>query len=140
MPENDAHATFIPIEHPVRIAIIGLGRVYDLNVRAYEDNADAEVVALVDPSDERRAQRQVDWPYARTFESVDELIASDIDLDAVEVLLPTTQNEAVVMACLARGWHVNLQKPFANDLASAKRMRDEARRQGLQLRVMENYL
>jgi predicted dehydrogenase len=140
MPENDAPATFIPIENPVRIAIIGLGRVYDLNVRAYGDNADAEVVALVDPSDERRAQRQVDWPYARTFESVDELIASDIDLDAVEVLLPTTQNEAVVMACLARGWHVNLQKPFANDLASAKRMTGEARRRGRQLRVMENYL
>ena len=30
------------------------------------------------------------------------------------------------MACLARGWHVNLQKPFANDLASAKRMTHEA--------------
>src|SRR5580704_8725389 len=140
MPENDALATFTPIERPVRTAIIGLGRVYDLNIRAYVDNPDADVVALVDPSEERRGQRQVDWPGARTFETVDELIASDLDLDAVEVLLPTTLNEVVVMACLARGWHVNLQKPFANDVASAERMTREARRRGLQLRVMENYL
>jgi predicted dehydrogenase len=140
MAESDVQATFNPIQHPVRTAIIGLGRVYDLNVRAYVNNPDAEVLALVDPSDDRREQRHVDWPDGRTFESVDELIASGLDLDAVEVLLPTTQNEAVVMACLAEGWHVNMQKPFANDVASAERMTREATRQGRQLRVMENYL
>ncbi len=110
-----------PIDHPVRSAIIGLGRVFDLNVRAYVDNPDAEVVALVDPNQERRAQRQSEWPNAESFASLDlHLIASGMAIDAVEILLPTTQNEAVVMACLARGWHVNLQKPFANDLASAR--------------------
>jgi predicted dehydrogenase len=41
---------------------------------------------------------------------------------------------------VANGWHVNLQKPFANDLASATRMTRAARQHGLQLRVMENYL
>jgi predicted dehydrogenase len=140
MAESDAHANFTPIDHAVRTAIIGLGRVYDLNMLAYVDNTDTVVQALVDPSEERRGQRQHDWPWGRPFESVDELIASGLNLDAVELLLPTTQNEAVVMACLAQGWHVNMQKPFANDVASAERMTREARRQGLQLRVMENYL
>jgi predicted dehydrogenase len=140
MAESGDAPTFTPIPHAVRTAIIGLGRVYDLNVRAYVDNADADVLALVDPSEERRSQRCVDWPEAQSFASVDELIASGIELDAVELLLPTTQNEPVVMACLTQGWHVNLQKPFANDLASAKRMTSEAHRQGLRLRVMENYL
>jgi len=51
--------------HPVRTAIIGLGRVYELNVRAYVDNPEADVVALVDPSDLRRAQRQIEWPAPR---------------------------------------------------------------------------
>jgi predicted dehydrogenase len=41
---------------------------------------------------------------------------------------------------MANGWHVNLQKPFANDLASATRMTTAARERGVQLRVMENYL
>jgi predicted dehydrogenase len=140
MARSDSNDAFTPIEGPIRSAIIGLGRVYELNIRAYVDNPDAVVVAIVDPSDQRRTQRQAEWPDARAFASVDELIASDTEIDAVELLLPTTQNEEVVMACLAQGWHVNLQKPFANDLASASLMAEEARRRGLQLRVMENYL
>jgi predicted dehydrogenase len=139
MAESDPVA-FTPIDRPVRTAIIGLGRVFDLNVRAYVDNPEAEIVAIVDTSEPRRTQRQIEWPSAKALASVEELLSSDLEIDAVEVLLPTTQNEAVVMACLARGWHVNLQKPFANDLASASRMSRAAIEGGLQLRVMENYL
>jgi predicted dehydrogenase len=139
MAESESVA-FTPIDRPVRTAIIGLGRVFDLNVRAYVDNPDAEIVAIVDTSELRRTQRQVDWPAARALASVEELISSDLEIDAVELLLPTTQNEEVVMACLARGWHVNLQKPFANDLTSASKMVRAAIQRDLQLRVMENYL
>ena len=57
--------SFMPYDRPVRAAFVGLGRIYDLNVRAYLDNPDVEVVALVDPSEERRAQRRADWPAAR---------------------------------------------------------------------------
>src|SRR4029077_9549908 len=67
---------FQPYDRPVRAAFIGLGRIYDLNVRAYLDNPDVEVVALVDPDGDRRAQRQKDWPAARTFGSTAELAAS----------------------------------------------------------------
>ncbi len=140
MAQHDIGDAFVPVSHPVRTAIIGLGRVYELNVRAYLDSPDAVVVALVEPDAERRTQRQIDWPRARTFATVDDLIASGVEVNAAELLLPTTRNEDVVLACLAQGWHVNLQKPFANDLAAAARMTEEARRRGLQLRVMENYL
>ena len=139
MAESDPVA-FTPIDRPVRTAIIGLGRVFDLNVRAYVDNPKAEIVAIVDTNELRRTQRQIEWPAARALASVEELISSDLEIDAVELLLPTTQNEEVVMACLAQGWHVNLQKPFANDLASASRMVRAAIQRDLQLRVMENYL
>src|SRR5579862_9596316 len=80
--------SFTPYDRPVRAAFIGLGRIYDLNMRAYVDNPDVEVVALVDPSEERRAQRQADWPAARTFASAAELAASGLEVDAVEGLLP----------------------------------------------------
>ena len=36
---------FVPYDRPVRTAFIGLGRIYDLNVRAYVNNPDVEVVA-----------------------------------------------------------------------------------------------
>jgi hypothetical protein len=75
-------------DRPVRAAFVGLGRIYDLNVRGYAGNPDVEVVALVDPIAERRNQRQADWPAARTFASVTELAASGIE--PMKISLPRT--------------------------------------------------
>ena len=132
--------TFTPYTRPVRAAFIGLGRIYDLNVRAYLDNPDVDVVALVDPSEERRAQRGRDWPDAQTFASAAELAASGLEIDAVEALLPTTMHTDGVVELLGYGWHVNLQKPMCNDLVDAQRMIDAARSNDRVLRVMENYV
>lgn len=140
MPESSPTPGFEPLTSPIRVAFIGLGRIYDLNVLAYLDHPDVDVVALVDPSEARRAQRSKDWPHATAFASVGELAASGLAVDAVEVLLPIVLHEQGVIECLQRGWHVNLQKPMANDLVSAQRMVDAARASGRQLRVMENYL
>lgn len=132
--------TFVPYDRPVRAAFIGLGRIYDLNVRAYAGNPDVEVVALVDPSGERRAQRQADWPAARTFASAAALASSGIQVDAAEVLLPAPLHADGVVEMLGFGWHVNMQKPMCNDLSSAQRMLEAAKANGRILRVMENYL
>ena len=132
--------TFEPFDRPVRCAFVGLGRIYDLNVRAYLENPDAEVVALVDPDPERRAQRQADWPNAATFGSVAELAAAGIAIDAVEALLPIPLHVDGVVELLDHGWHVNLQKPMCNTLADAQRMVDTATANDRVLRVMENYL
>src|SRR3984957_291680 len=131
---------FVPYDRPVRAAFVGLGRIYDLNVRAYLDNPDVEVVALVDPSEERRIQRQADWPEARTFASVAELAASGLEVDAVEALLPIPLHVEGVIELLGHGWHVNLQKPMCNDVASAQQMLEAARANDRILRVMENYI
>jgi len=132
--------TFVPYDRPVRAAFIGLGRIYDLNVRAYRDNPDVEVVALVDPSEERRAERGAEWPAAKTFASAAELAASGLEVDAVECLLPTVLHVGGVEELLGYGWHVNLQKPMCRDLAEAERMLAAARDNDRVLRVMENYL
>jgi predicted dehydrogenase len=132
--------SFSPYERPVRAAFVGLGRIYDLNMRAYVDNPDVEVVALVDPSEERRDQRQGDWPDAHAFASAAELAGSGLEVDAVEALLPIPLHTEGVVELLGYGWHVNLQKPMCNDLAGAQRMLDAADANGRLLRVMENYL
>src|SRR5580704_32483 len=118
--------SFTPYDRPIRSAFVGLGRIYDLNMRAYVDNPDVEVVALVDPDEDRRAQRQADWPEARTFASVAEMAASGVEVDAVEALLPIPLHVDGVVELLDHGWHVNLQKPMCNDLAGASRMLEAA--------------
>lgn len=132
--------SFVPYDRPVRAALVGLGRIYDLNVRAYRDNPDVQVVALVDPSEERLAERHGDWPDARAFRSVAELAASGVEVDAVEALLPIPLHEEGAIECLHHGWHVNLQKPLCSDLAAAHRMLAAARSENRQLRLMENYV
>jgi predicted dehydrogenase len=132
--------SFTPYDRPVRAAIVGLGRIYDLNMRAYVDNPDVVVVALVDPSEERRQQRQADWPHARTFPTVADLADSGVEVDAVEALLPIPLHTEGVIELLGHGWHVNLQKPMCNDLVDAQKMIDCARANDRLLRVMENYV
>src|SRR5215469_11660157 len=132
--------TFHPYDRPVRAAFIGLGRIYDLNVRAYIGNPDVEVVALVDPDPQRRAQRQADWPRARGFASAAELASSDVPIDMAEVLLPAPLHAEGVCELLGYGWHLHLQKPMCNDLGEARQMLEAARANDRVLRVMENYL
>ncbi len=131
---------FHPYDRQIRAAFVGLGRIYDLNMRAYVDNPDVEVVALVDPDEERRAQRQSDWPQAQTFGSAAELAKSGLEVDAVEALLPIPLHVEGVVELLGYGWHVNLQKPMCNDLASARKLLEAARTNDRILRVMENYI
>jgi predicted dehydrogenase len=140
MSDDRPAPDFSPFDRPVRVAIIGLGRIYDLNVRAYLENDDVEVVALVDPREARRRERQGDFPRAWHFSSIDELVASGLEVDAVELLVPIAHHEAGAVASLAAGWHVNLQKPLASDLDSAQRIVAAASDAGRVLRVMENYL
>lgn len=132
--------TFRPYDRPVRAAFVGLGRIYDLNMRAYLENPDVEVVALVDPSEERREQRARDWPGVATFETAADLAASGLEVDAVEALLPIPLHVDGVIELLGHGWHVNLQKPMCNELAEAERMLAAASEHDRVLRVMENYL
>ena len=111
--------TFVPYDRPIRAAFVGLGRIYDLNMRAYSGNPDVEVVALVDPDPQRRAQRQADWPRARTFATAADLAASGLAVDAAEVLLPIPLHVEGVGEMLGYGWHLNLQKPMCSELHEA---------------------
>jgi predicted dehydrogenase len=134
--------TFAPSgkSHAPRVAIVGLGRVYDLNVLAYRDNVNVEVVALVDPNGDRRHERGTEWPGVPTFATVTELLASDVRVDAAEVLVPIARHVEVVEQLTAAGIHVNLQKPLSVDLEGATRILNAAAANDVTVRVMENYL
>ena len=69
-----------------------------------------------------------------------ELAASDLEVDAIEALLPIPLHTDGVVELLGHGWHVNLQKPMCGDLASARLMLDRPRPTTGSLRVMENYV
>jgi predicted dehydrogenase len=58
----------------------------------------------------------------------------------VDVLVPTPAHADVATAVLEAGFHVQVQKPLARDLAGADRMLAAARASGATLCVLEDYL
>jgi len=125
-------------DRPVRVGILGLGRVYDLTNTGYVGNEDAEIVALCDTDAAKLDDRGADWPDAARYDDVEAFLAHDMDL--VEILVPTPAHRDVVCRVLDAGFHVNVQKPMARSLAEADAMLETARRNGRVLRVMENFL
>lgn len=123
---------------PLRVGIIGLGRIYDLHILGHRGNPRSQIAALCDRDPVRLAERGSEWPDAVLVEDISDFLA--LDLDVVDVLVPTPAHCEVVCRALASGHHVNVQKPMAMSLAEADEMIDAADRAGRTLRVMENFV
>ena len=128
----------VPTDRPTRVGIVGLGQIYALNITAYRNFPEAEIVALCDRDADKLAARGAEWPGAARYTELEEFLAHDMDV--VEVLVPSPFHCDVVCQVLDAGFHVNLQKPMAHNVEQADRMIEAARRNDRVLRVMENYL
>src|SRR3974390_33540 len=120
--------------------MVGIGRIFELTSRAYVSNPDAEVVALCDRTGDRLDELAGSFPDAERFSSLDQLLKSDLEVDMIEIGVPSPLHCEVACQVLNAGRHVNLQKPMASSLLEADRMIAAARGSGAVLRVMEPYL
>jgi len=103
---------------PVRLGIIGMGYTgqQQLLAAAAVDGLEPVVATDADPGRLQRLPAGVGA--AATWEQ----ILADGAVDAVTVCLPHTAHEEVVLAALAAGKHVLVEKPLAIDLAGAERL------------------
>ena len=122
------------------MALVGLGKISELTARPYQRSEDAEVVALCDRDDDRLKVLGATFPEAGRFASVSDLLGAGLELDLVEIGVPTPLHCEVACQVPRAGHHVNLQKPMATSLAEADEMIGAARASGVVLRVMEPYL
>ena len=123
---------------PLKIGIIGGGRITGLHGLAYLDYPDAEIYAVCDISEEVAASRAAEWGAEQTFTDYHELLA-DAAIDAVEIITPHHLHADMTVAALEAGKHVSVQKPMALTVAECDRMIDAADRTGNNLRVFENF-
>ena len=129
----------LPItDRPVRLGVVGLGQISELVLPSYLDRDDVTVAGLCDANEERIVRWSRDFPDAHTTTSLDDLLR--LDLDVVDVLVPTPAHGDVVCRVLDAGFHVQVQKPLARTVEDAERMLAAARSTGAALRVMEDYL
>jgi len=121
----------------VRLGIVGVGNVSQLNVPGYLEHPKCDVVALCDTKlDRARALADV-WGVPRVYGSIGDILADD-DLDAVEILSPTYLHAEHVIAAARAGKHVSCQKPLANSVSDARKMIEACAEAQVVFRVTEN--
>ncbi len=124
---------------PIRVAIVGCGRISDLHVLGYQGMEEARIVAVCD-SNRRRAQAQaLAWGVARVYTDYRQVL-EDPQIDLVELLVPHHLHAPMAIAACRAGKHVSVQKPMALCVAEAEQMIAAAREAGVVLRVYENFV
>jgi scyllo-inositol 2-dehydrogenase (NADP+) len=79
---------------------------------------------------------QADYPEVKSYASIDELLADDIDL--VVVNTPVDTHFEYAKKVLEAGKHALVEKAFTTTAAEAEELRDLARQKGLKLTVYQN--
>lgn len=97
-------------------AIVGFGNVAAHgHWPAYAESKDFEIVAVVDPSPERRQAAQKLQPDLATFASFEELlqVRFTTPLDFVDICTPPSTHVKMAQECIRKGWHVICEKPLS---------------------------
>jgi predicted dehydrogenase len=122
----------------MRLAVIGLGFMGSVHLKALRDVGGVELAAVCSNSEKAlsgdlsaiqgnlgRPGEQMDFSGVKKFRDIDTLLA-DPEIDAVDICLPTDLHGPVAIEALRRGKHVLVEKPIALDGDTADRMIAEA--------------
>lgn len=124
-------------ESPVlRAGVIGCG-VGRSHVQGYVAN-NVQVVGLAGLDEERCQALAQEFSISHVYRDYADLLDRD-DLDMVSIAVPNYLHAEITLAALARGLHVCVEKPLAQNLADAERIAAAPRRPGQQLMVMFNW-
>lgn len=116
-------------QSPLKVAVVGAGRIAQRHLVALATSPDADCVAVVDTNREA-AQRAADEHGVPTvLTAFDDLSTLD-GLDAVIICTPNALHESQAESALRSGWHVLLEKPFAETLEGGDRLVETARETG----------
>lgn len=127
----------------MRVALLGFGKVAEsTHVPGFARAARGrpiEIVAVADPSPERRARAAELLPGARLYEDVAPLFAAEKGIDLADVAAPPFLHARLVAASLAAGAHVLCEKPLSLDAEEVRSFAREAARRDRVLYTVNNW-
>ena len=121
---------------PLRVGIVGAGRMGGRRAEAVRAAPDAELVGIADIH-AGKARSMARMHGTKAFVSPEALLRTSA-IDLVLVCTPNRAHEPVVVSALEAGKDVFCEKPLAGDHAAAKRMLRSAERAGRSLAVGAN--
>ncbi len=116
---------------PIRVGVVGTGRMGRHHVRIYHELPESELVGIVDAAPDKAAGLATEYK-TQPFDSVEALIGK---VQAVSVAVPTTAHMAVAAPLIEAGIAVLIEKPLAPDSATARALLDLARKHNTLLQV-----
>lgn len=125
--------------NPIRVAIVGCGRISDLHQLGYRERQDALIVALCDTNKARARKKAKAWGVEKFYTDYHQLL-EDKGIDLVELLTPHHLHCSMTVEACQAGKHVSVQKPMALSAAEADQMIAAAEKAGVMLRVYENFV
>jgi predicted dehydrogenase len=125
--------------NPIRVAIIGCGRISDLHQMGYRGYPEAAIVAVCDTNQRRARRKAKEWEVEKVYTDYQRVL-EDKDIDLVELLTPHHLHCPMAVQAARAGKHISVQKPMALSAREADEMITAAKTAGVMLRVYETFV
>ncbi|MFZ2096251.1 MAG: Gfo/Idh/MocA family oxidoreductase [Anaerolineales bacterium] len=124
---------------PIRVAIVGCGRISDLHQLGYHERTDARILAVCDTNRRRANQKAKVWEVEKVYTDYQQML-EDKNIDLVELLTPHHLHCPMTVQAAQAGKHISVQKPMALSAGEADEMIAAANAAGVMLRVYETFV
>lgn len=126
----------------LKVAIVGLGNIGNTHARVYSELDNVELVAVCDIIEER-SDKAAEAYGCQGFYSVQEMLDSNVEFDAVSVTTAGTENGGdhyePTIQLLNAGYPVLGEKPISNEISKAEAMVALAKEKNLRYGVNLNH-
>jgi predicted dehydrogenase/nucleoside-diphosphate-sugar epimerase len=122
-----------------RVALVGAGYIADWHAKCLESVGGVELAAVCDRILQRARALAGRYGIAKTYESLDALLAAET-LDAVHILLPPDRHFEAARAAIEAGLDVLLEKPMCDGGDASEELVRLAEARGVRLGVGHNFL
>jgi len=125
--------------NPIRVAIVGCGRISDLHQLGYRNREDAKIVAVCDTNKAHARKKAKEWGVEKIYTDYQRVL-EDKQIDLVELLTPHHLHCPMTVQAAQARKHISVQKPMALTASEADEMITAANQAGVMLRVYENFV
>jgi predicted dehydrogenase len=105
---------------PVRIVLIGAGLIGKRHAKHLHEEPEADFVAIAEPFP--AGQTVADQYGVKLFKTVDDLVSSETEYDAVLIATPNDSHVPLGVRFLELGKHVLVEKPIANTVEEGRKL------------------
>lgn len=123
---------------PVQFALVGYGAWGSYHAQAITTNPDAELLAIVSPSETSRAAAAAAHPKARIFSDTAAMLAA-VKPDIVDVVTPSHTHLEIATQVFNADCHLLLEKPMALKIADCVAIIALAKQRGRHLAVGHEF-